>query len=364
MSFAAKHLKLSNFRNFEHLELEIPTGFTILTGQNAQGKTSILEALYWLSTTRMLRGVRDAEAIRQGEHGCLVEAELVTGTLIGATLEQGSRKKFFLNGASLPRASDVIGRLPSVVISIYDLEIVRGDPSDRRMFLDIELSSLYPAYLRHLTIYKRALEQRNALLKMAQERSVDAFSFDTWEEPLAKEGAEIRRIRSEYLASLGPKVTALHSQLSSQPEELTLRYVRKDEASHFDSLLEGFQKTRSADIHRGTTQIGPHRDDIEILIDGKEARLFGSQGQQRTAVIALKLGTMEMATEQLGEAPLLLLDDMLSDLDAERRSRLCHVVATEAGQAILTCTEASAAGDEILDRSVVYAVQQGTVRRV
>jgi DNA replication and repair protein RecF len=363
LSFAAKHLRLSNFRNFGHLELEFPNGFTILTGQNAQGKTSILESLYWLSTTRMLRGVRDSEAIKQGEHGCLVEAELVTGTTIGATLELGSRKKFYLNGASLPRASDVLGRLPSVVISIFDLEIVRGDPSDRRMFLDIELSSLYPAYLRHLSIYKRSLEQRNALLKMAQERAVDDFSFDTWEEPLAKEGAELRRIRQQYLNSLGPKVTRYHSQLSSQPEVLGLTYVLKDESCDAASLLTGYQQTRRADIHRGTTQTGPHRDDIEIKIEDKDARLYGSQGQQRTAVIALKLATLEMAKEQLGEAPLLLLDDMLSDLDAERRSRLCHVVATEAGQAILTCTEASAAGEEILDRSVVYAVQQGTVSR-
>lgn len=311
----------------------------------------------------MLRGVRDSEAIRQNEHGCLVESELMTGTTIGATLEHGARKKFFLNGASLPRASDILGRLPSVVISIFDLEIVRGDPSDRRMFLDIELSSLSPAYLRHLSIYKRALEQRNALLKMAQERAVDEFSFDTWEEPLAKEGAELRRLRGEYLASLGTKVTRYHEQLSSQPENLTLKYTLKDESCDTESLLKAYQSNRRADIHRGTTQIGPHRDDIEIQIDEKEARLFGSQGQQRTAVIALKLGTLEMAKEQLGEPPLLLLDDMLSDLDAERRARLCHVVATEAGQAILTCTEASAAGDEILDRSVVYAVQQGTVRQ-
>ncbi|MEI7986925.1 MAG: DNA replication/repair protein RecF [Armatimonadota bacterium] len=361
MSFAAKHLRLSNFRNFGHLELDLPSGFTILTGQNAQGKTSILESLYWLSTTRMLRGVRDAEAIKEGEVGCLVEAELVTGTTIGATLEQGSRKKFYLNGASLPRASDVLGRLPCVVISIFDLEIVRGDPSDRRMFLDIELSSLFPAYLRHLSIYKRALEQRNALLKMAQERAIDDFSFDTWEEPLAKEGAELRRIRQEYLASLGPKITGYHSQLSSQPEQLKLTYLLKDESCDAASLLRGYQETRRADIHRGTTQTGPHRDDIEIKIEDRDSRLYGSQGQQRTAVIALKLATLQMAKEQLGEPPLLLLDDMLSDLDAERRSRLCHVVATEAGQAILTCTEASAAGDEILDRSVVYAVQQGTV---
>jgi DNA replication and repair protein RecF len=190
---------------------------------------------------------------------------------------------------------------------------------------------------------------------------MDDFSFDTWEEPLAKEGAELRRIRREYLASLGPKVTRYHGQLSSQPEELGLTYVLKDESCDAASLLRGYQETRRADIHRGTTQTGPHRDDIDIKIEGKDARLYGSQGQQRTAVIALKLATLEMAKEQLGEAPLLLLDDMLSDLDAERRSRLCHVVATEAGQAILTCTEASAAGDEILDRSVVYAVQQGTV---
>ncbi|MBS1702981.1 MAG: DNA replication/repair protein RecF [Armatimonadetes bacterium] len=356
-----RRLKLANFRNFESLELEIPPGFTILAGQNAQGKTSILEALYWLSTTRMLRGVRDAEAIRQGAAGCMAETELETGTTVSATLEAGARKKFFLNGASLPRAADVIGRLPSVVISIFDLEIVRGDPSDRRLFIDIELSSLSPAYLRHLTVYKRALEQRNALLKMAQERSVDAFSFDTWEEPLAKEGAELRRLRNEYIAGLAPRVASLHSQLSSRPEQLGLRYVQKDEAIDAESLLRGYQQGRGADIHRGATQTGPHRDDVEILVDGQEARLYGSQGQQRTAVIALKLGTLESAKDVLGEAPLLLLDDMLSDLDAERRARLCHVVATEAGQAILTCTEARAAGDEILDRSRVYSVQQGTV---
>lgn len=362
MSFVVKHLKLSHFRNFRSLELEIPLGFTILTGQNAQGKTSILESLYWLSTTRMLRGVRDAEAITEGEAGCIAEAELITGTTLGATLEHGSRKKFFLNGMSLPRASDILGRLPSVVISIYDLEIVRGDPSDRRLFLDLELSSLSPAYLRHLSIYKRALEQRNALLKHAQDQPVNDFSFDTWEEQLAKEGAEIRRIRTEYLDALGAKISRYHTQLSSQPESLTLRYTRKDDNCDVESLTQGLHNNRRADIHRGTTQIGPHRDDIEVQIDNKEARLYGSQGQQRTAVIALKLATLEMAKEQLGESPILLLDDMLSDLDAERRARLCHVVATEAGQAILTCTEASAAGHEILDRSMVYAVQHGEVR--
>jgi DNA replication and repair protein RecF len=350
------HLTLSNFRNFEHLDQPISAGFTILAGENAQGKTSFLEALYWLSTARLLRGQRDSEAVRHGAAGCTAQATLEAGTTVAGALEVGARKKFFLNGASLPRAADIMGRIPTVCISMFDLSIVQGDPSDRRLFLDLELSALYPAYLRHFAAYKRALEQRNALLKMAQDRSVDPYAFEGWEEQLELHGAEMRRFRQEYLTALSTLAADVHAEMASREEVLSLRYFTKDSGA---SLAQ----TRHLDIARGSTQIGPHRDDVEVLIDGSEARLFGSQGQQRTAVISLKLATMEAWKDLLGVAPLLLLDDMLSDLDPVRRAKLCAVVSSRASQAVLTCTEATAAGSDILDIAQVLTVQNGTVRR-
>jgi DNA replication and repair protein RecF len=350
------HLTLSNFRNFEHLDQPISAGFTILAGENAQGKTSFLEALYWLSTARLLRGQRDSEAVRHGAAGCTAQATLEAGTTVAGALEVGARKKFFLNGASLPRAADIMGRIPTVCISMFDLSIVQGDPSDRRLFLDLELSALYPAYLRHFAAYKRALEQRNALLKMAQDRSVDPYAFEGWEEQLELHGAEMRRFRQEYLTALSTLAANVHAEMASREEVLSLRYFTKDSGA-------SFAQTRYLDIARGSTQIGPHRDDVEVLIDGSEARLFGSQGQQRTAVISLKLATMEAWKDLLGVAPLLLLDDMLSDLDPVRRAKLCAVVSSRASQAVLTCTEATAAGSDILDIAQVLTVQNGTVRR-
>ncbi|HLP00004.1 MAG TPA: DNA replication/repair protein RecF [Fimbriimonas sp.] len=356
-------MRLEHFRNFESLSLDLSPGFTILAGANAQGKTSLLEAVYWISTTRMLRGNRDGEAIQEGRDSCQVDVELEAGTQISAHLAQGQRKKFSLNGMGLPRASDVLGRLPSTVISMFDLEIVRGDPAQRRMFLDLELSSLRPVYLKHLTIYKKSLEQRNALLKQAAERFVDDYAFETYEEGLATSGAEIRRMRQEFIDCLNPLCDAHHFAIASQPEKCQLSICLKDSNETVDTLRETFASTRNQDIHRGSTQIGPHRDDLAITIDGKEAKTFGSQGQQRTAVIALKLATLEHSRNEIGESPMLLLDDMLSDLDPVRRARLCHVVSGLAQQAFLTCTEASAAGDEIISRSEVLEVHNGTVRR-
>ena len=348
-------LRIENFRNFEIIEQRLAPGFTIVAGQNAQGKTNFLESIYWISTTRLLRGQKDAEAIRLGSSGCKVEVELEGGTTLSAALDCGSRKKFFVNGGGLPRAADIIGRLPSVSISLQDLSIIRGDPSDRRLFLDLELCTLYPVYLQHFTHYRRSLEQRNALLKASQEQRVDDFAFETWEEPMAVHGQAMREFRTRYLEALGPIATEFQSQLASQDETLSFSYVQKDEGD----LAQQFALSRRADIQRGFTQIGPHRDDILAQIDGKEARLFGSQGQQRTTVIAVKLASLQTIKEILGATPVLLLDDILSDLDPDRRAKLCNVVFSVAEQAILTCTEATAAGQDILDRAEVLHMQGG-----
>lgn len=354
-------LELRNFRNYLHLDLAFTPGFHLITGSNAQGKTNLLEAIYLLSTTRLLRGMRDQEAILDGQDEAMAEATLGNGsTSVAIFLRRGVRKRATLNGGSLPRPADLIGRLLSACISSADLPIVAGEPADRRLFLDIELSQVYPGYLRALTHYKRALEQRNALLKAAQERPVGEEAFEAWEIQMAEHGASIRQYRRGFLEQVAQYANATHARLGGG-EQLGVAYAPKDPAEDADALFVAYANGRSAEIARGASNLGPHRDDVAVTIDGREARLYGSQGQQRSAVVALKLATMEVVRDTAGETPLLLLDDILSDLDATRRERLCGWVCENAGQAILTCTEAEAAGSEILGRSAVYHVRRGTI---
>lgn len=354
-------LILEGFRNYRHAEIQPSEGFHVLAGPNAQGKTSLLEAISLISTTRLMRGMRDAEAIREGEDRFRVEGLIAEGrTSISMSLERGGRKRAHLNGVALPRAADLIGRLPSVCISALDLPMVSGEPGERRMFLDLELSQVYPAYLRALSLFKRALEQRNALLKQAQERYVPDESFAAWEAQMATYGASLREYRHRFVDELSPLAARAQAELG-EGESLEITYVVKDEAMTAADYESALVQNRRQDIARGTTTAGPHRDDLSLIIAGREGRLYGSQGQQRSAVIAMKLGTLELMRDKLGEPPVLLLDDMLSDLDAGRRARLCGWVAHNAGQTFLTCTEASAAGDEILDRATVYRVQNGTL---
>lgn len=357
--FAVRRLELRNFRNFECLNLELTPDFTIVSGQNAQGKTNLLESIYALSTTRLLRSSRDADAIRHGSDACSIRAEVGSySTIVEMRFDRGARKRGLLNGMACSRAADLIGRLPSVAITSLDLSIARGEPSDRRMFLDLTLSQTSPAYLEAFTTYRRSLEHRNALLKAAFQRHVGASEFEPWEERMATSGSSIRRQRRDFLRALGSRGKDVHGFLGSG-EELGLSYESKDEAESDVEMVEALASSRPVDLQRGATQIGPHRDDIKLSVAGTDLRYFGSQGQQRTAVISLKLATLLASADQLGAMPVLLLDDMLSDLDEGRRMRLVEWVLVNAKQAILTCTEATSAGRELLERATVYEVSGG-----
>lgn len=362
---AVSSVALQGFRNYSELYLDLSSGFNILAGPNAQGKTNFLESLYLVATTRLLRGQRDQEAIQEGKDRATVTVELGatgegSGTQLGIVLERRLRKRATLNQMNLPRAADIIGRLPCVCVSAADMAIVRGEPTDRRLFLDLEISSLSAGYLRHFSLYKRALEQRNALLRESKERSLPRELFEPWEEQLAEHGAEVRIRRREFIARLGQPTLEVHQRMGSG-EVVRLSYLEKDEAFDAERLIAALAEGRLNDVHRGGTSVGPHRDDVGVEIAGREARLFGSQGQQRTAVIAIKLACLQVSREILGTPPLLLLDDILSDLDARRRALLVDVVRERAGQAVLTCTEASAAGDQILEMARVFQVSEGQV---
>ena len=358
---AVETLSLSGFRNYPSLILSLGSGFNVVSGPNAQGKTNLLESLYLVGTTRLLRGQRDAEAIRDGDERASVEVGLAgSGTRLGVSLERGARKKARINGLTLPRAADLIGRLPVVCVSAADMAIVRGEPADRRLLLDLELSALSPAYLRHFALYKRAQEQRGALLRQCRERAIPAATFEPWEAQMAVHGAHLRAAREDYVARLVAPTREVHARMGGG-EALDLRYEPKDEATDEEALRNLYAENRGAEIARGASLYGPHRDDLRLEIEGRDARLFGSQGQQRTAVIALKMATLDVAREERGVAPLLLLDDILSDLDEGRRAMLVEVVLERAAQAVLTCTEASAAGRRILSQARLFQVRGGSV---
>lgn len=357
-SVALSSLSLRDFRNYESATVEPSPRINIVAGKNAQGKTSLLEAIVLVSRGRVLRSTRDAHAIRHGQTVATVEARLApTGTKIGVILRAGERKRVELNGLGLPRAADVIGRLPTVSFSSTDLPTVTGDASQRRDFMDWELAQTFPAYLRHLSLYKRALEQRNSLLKQAQERSVPANVFEPWEQQMAAHGEAIRETRENWIGQIGPSAAEAHAELGGN-ERLQLTYERKDE----ENLVDAYGQRRGNDIMRGTTTLGPHRDDLRMEVDGVEARYFGSQGQQRTAVIALKMAVLDALEDTLGFAPALLLDDVFSDLDVHRRAHLVERTLKRGGQVFLTCTEPEQAGTDITDDVRVFQVESGRIQ--
>lgn len=356
-----RKLTLTNFRNYRSLDLEMGKRFNVLAGKNGQGKTNLLEALHLLSTTRLLRGQKDVEAIQDDSNSASVTAELEPlHTQLSMNLERGVRKRASLNGLKLPRASDLLGRLACVCVSSEDMEIVRGEPANRRLFLDLELSAALPAYLRHLSVYKRALEQRNALIKVAKDNAVPPAQWEVWEDQLAEHGNMIRRMRAEYVADLKQEMPDLHREIGGG-ESCGLQVVGKQEPDSKGALLDVYADSRTADVWKGTTSVGPHRDDVDFQINGRSARLFGSQGQQRTFVISLKLATLVLGAKRKGEPPLLLLDDIFSDLDYSRRESLVDTILALAGQTVLTCTEPEAAGAQILGHAQIYRIEEGVV---
>jgi DNA replication and repair protein RecF len=352
---------VSNYRNLEADCIGLDPIFNVMVGANAQGKTNFLEAIYLVSTSRLLRGRRDSEAIREGESLADVSVQLTdSGTQLSIQIPSTGRKRALLNRVSLPRAADILGRLPAISVTTADLELVRGEPSDRRLQLDLDLSAVSTAYLRDLTKYRKALEQRNALLRRAKELFVPEESFEPWECMMAQSSVNLRRMRMEYVLALDEKSSMIHAEMSSG-ERLRLEYELNDAYDEEEAFRVALASNRQHDISRGGTSLGPHRDDLKFCIDERDARLFGSQGQQRTAVIALKLAALLEWSERLQSPPMLLLDDMLSDLDQYRRSFLVDVVLRWAGQAVLTCTEASLAGDRVLQHAKVFNVSAGRI---
>lgn len=365
-------LTLRSYRSYETLHLVFDPGVQIFLGANAQGKTNIIEALYYAAFGRSHRTSSDAELIRVGEDGAHIGLSFrrhdVPGEL-SFTFARGARRRITYAGESL-RQRDLVGLLPMVLFSPEDLFLVKGAPALRRRYLDAELSQASPAYYGELLRYTRILKQRNAVLKDIRERLAAPDDLPPWDAQLARSAAYIVTRRIAAVAQLGALSARVQAVLAAG-EELALAYeIAGAGAEDFaeDDMTESLHvwynkmlcEGRARDIARAATGVGPHLDDLVLRVGGMSLRSYGSQGQQRTGALALKLAELFYLQENIGEAPILLLDDVMSELDADRRRALLDFIRHEHIQTFITATDAAYFPAE---RMGTYRyVEAGTVR--
>lgn len=369
-------LSLQNFRNYERLTLSCPDFLNVFIGQNAQGKTNLLETMIVLATGRSLRAARDAEMVRWGAEEAHVSADIARElgpVRIEMRLRAGVGKRVLVNGNPLRRLADLFGYLNVVSFTPDDLQLVKGSPSYRRQFLDYEIAQVSPAYRDHLARYNRVLKQRNSLLRAIADGEASPAALEPWEPQLVEHGSRVIVKRAEMIASLSPLASEIHRRITQGSERLTLEYrpffLAEDEPveeglQDLDHVrlrfVEKLHRLRRAEIQRGTSLVGPQRDDVLFKVNGVDARIFGSQGQQRTTVLSCKLAEIRYMEEQVGEPPVLLLDDVMSELDASRRSFLVGEVQDRV-QTFITSAYAGDLGESLLARARLFHIRQGQV---
>ena len=331
-----KQLKLKNYRNYNLLELDFDPSTNILYGDNAQGKTNILESIYMCGTTKSHRGTKDRDMIRFGQEEAHIEAVIDKKGVpfeIDIHLKNNSPKGVAINKMPIRRAIELFGIVNIVFFSPEDLNIIKNGPSERRKFIDLELSQLDKVYLSDLTNYNRIVNQRNKLLKDVYDRKDLMETLDIWDLQLVNYGKKIIDRRNKFIVELNEIVGKVHEQLTGGKEHLQIYYEPSVSSMDFETNLI---KNREKDIKMKSTSVGPHRDDICFMADGLDIRKFGSQGQQRTAALSLKLSEIEIVKKVINDTPILLLDDVLSELDKHRQNYLLDSISDI--QTLITCT--------------------------
>ena len=331
-----KQLKLKNYRNYDLLELDFDPSTSILYGDTAQGKTNILESIYMCGTTKSHRGTKDRDMIRFGQEEAHIEAVIDKKGVpfeIDIHLKNNSPKGVAINKMPIRRAIELFGIVNIVFFSPEDLNIIKNGPSERRKFIDLELSQLDKVYLSDLTNYNRIVNQRNKLLKDVYDRKDLMETLDIWDLQLVNYGKKIIDRRNKFIVELNEIVGKVHEQLTGGKEHLQIYYEPSVSSMDFETNLI---KNREKDIKMKSTSVGPHRDDICFMADGLDIRKFGSQGQQRTAALSLKLSEIEIVKKVINDTPILLLDDVLSELDKHRQNYLLDSISDI--QTLITCT--------------------------
>ncbi len=330
------HLRLRDFRNYARLDADLAPGFHLLLGDNAQGKTNILEAIYLLATLRSFRGVGGAQMIRHGQRGYFAGGKIVgQGAREIKLFWSASQRKLSLDAQPVKKLADYLGVLRAVVFCTEDLQLVKGAARGRRRFLDLLLTQTHPTYLPLLQRYAHALRSRNALLK---QHTPDAAALESFSAELIRLGVEVTRMRAELVPRISPLARLAYRRISNDAEDLRIEYQPSVKRDFAVELAQSRARERSC----RSTLIGPHRDEVQLLLNDQSAAQFGSEGQKRTLALSLKMAQTEYLTGLHGSAPVLLIDDVMGELDVKRRSGLLPMLERahqSSGQVFMTCTE-------------------------
>ena len=356
-------IELKDYRNYTDLHMDFSRGTNILCGDNAQGKTNILEAVYMCGTTKSHRGTRDRDMIRFGQEESHIEAVVEKRGIpyqIDIHLKKNSPKGIAVNKMPIRKASELFGIVNIVFFSPEDLNIIKNGPSERRRFIDLELSQLDKVYLSNLSNYNRIVNQRNHLLKELARQDAAGTSLsetlDVWDMQLAGYGEKVIKARKKFMLQVNDIISDIHRKLTGGQENIEVRY-EPDTKGH--PLHEALQRGRERDLRMRSTGCGPHRDDICFMTNGIDIRKFGSQGQQRTAALSLKLSEIELVRLLTKDTPVLLLDDVLSELDKYRQNYLLDNIHDI--QALITCTGVDEFVNHRFSINKVFHVHQGHV---
>ena len=331
-----KNIKIKNFRNYEQEEIKLEKNINIFYGKNAQGKTNIIEAIFLCSLGKSFRAKKDNEMIKLNEQNAIVEIEYEKSDRDGKIkIEIGNKKNIYLNGIKIKKLSELLGNLNIVIFTPDDINILKGGPQNRRRFLDIMISQLRPNYMHILNLYIKTMEQRNNYLRQIKEEHKDENLLEIWDEKLAEYAIKIYEYRKEFIEKIIKKLDIIHKNITNGEEQIELEYVTECDSK--EKYLKLLKERRKLDIIKGFTTKGIHRDDFMIYINKKEIKIFGSQGQNRTAMLSLKLAELQVIYDEIGEYPILLLDDFMSELDKTRRKNFLENI--EGTQVIITGTE-------------------------
>lgn len=352
-------IELENYRNYGQLHMDFSPGTNLLYGDNAQGKTNILEAVYVCCTTKSHRGSKDREIIqfeKEESHIKLNVRKKDVPYRIDMHLKKNKTKGVAINGIPIRRASELFGIINVVFFSPEDLNIIKNGPAERRRFVDMELCQLNRLYVHALIQYNKVIMQRNKLLKELIFHPDYESTLDVWDMQLVQYGSQVISCRRGFIRELNDMIGGIHGKLTGGKEKLTVSYEPNTEAEELEAALK---RSREMDVKLKTTTVGPHRDDLSLIVNGIDIRRFGSQGQQRTAALSLKLAEIELVKYIVKDYPVLLLDDVLSELDGSRQEHLLEGI--ENIQTMITCTGL----EDFLSRRFridkIYRVVEGTV---
>jgi len=365
-----ERLEITNYRNYESLELTFSPTINVLIGENAQGKTNIMESIYVLSMAKSHRTSNDKELIRWTEEYAKIKGDVQKkyGRLPLELILSKKGKKARVNHLEQSRLSDYIGQFNVVMFAPEDLHLVKGSPQVRRRFLDMEIGQISPIYLHDLLTFQKLLKQRNHLLKMNQGKSsVNDVMFDVYTDQYIQAAVSVIRKRFEFMELLQKWAEPIHFGISRGLEKLEVRYnpvSGLEQNATFeqmeDYLRQKLHAGKAQELARGVTLTGPHRDDMQFFVNGYDIQTYGSQGQQRTTALSLKLAEIELIKQEVGESPVLLLDDVLSELDDYRQSHLLNTIQGEV-QTFVTTTSVDGIDHETITQAAIFNVRQGHV---